>query len=414
MKISEFDKKHEQGPVESDGGQDNIISDNYQINMDKKVSHVSVLRKDAQNGPQSGLQKGPQNEALNDTTDLTQRKLLKILLVKLNFALLFLIISLLIQGFFMIYSDSYYKTYTTPLLDRVHELFQYPPKWVSYKLSNTLIAILTVSFLHLILFNSIYLSIPIICRFLYMLGFFYIVRGILIYVTSIPATLKTCIPLECGNLAFNLLQIVKINLNMVYVCSDLIISGHSFSTTIFLLFSLCYMNNIVLKTIVALFCCVIYAFIIIGFIHYTSDVLLGFLFGIFIFSFYHIMLDLSSQYYIFSKLFEIKIISNKKNVQAKPFFLRLSLVRIFLNIIPLLEGLNYTLDYAINKNSDKSTFCNCEKNSDCDDIPLCSFRKSQTEKKISLTYSDHLFHTYAGDGTFNFLLFKFLRRHKVE
>ncbi|SBS94158.1 sphingomyelin synthase 2, putative (SMS2) [Plasmodium ovale curtisi] len=230
MKIPEFDKKHEQGPVESDGGKDNIISDNYQINMDKKVSHLSVLRKDAQNGPQSGPQKGPQNEGLNDTIDLTQRKLLKILLVKLNFALLFLIFSLFIQGFFMIYSDSYYKTYTTPLLDRVHELFQYPPKWVSYKLSNTLIAILTVSFLQLILFNR----------------------------------------------------------------------------------------------------------------------------------------------------------------------------------------LNYTLDYAINKNSDKSTFCNCEKNSDCDDIPLCSFRKSQTEKKISLTYSDHLFHTYAGDGTFNFLLFKFLRRHKVE
>ncbi|SBT79674.1 sphingomyelin synthase 2, putative [Plasmodium malariae] len=321
MDIGKLDKNYDFASTENEDSKDYTRTNNYQINIERKTSNISILLK----------------ETIYDKKELTEWKLFKILLMKLMFALIFLLISLIIQGFLMIYSDSYYKRYTKPLSDRIHSFFEEPPTWVSYNLSNNLIAVLTLAFLQLILFNSIYLSLAIVCRFLYMLGFFYILRGILIYVTSLPATLETCLPVEKGNLAFNLLQIIKINMNLVYVCSDLIISGHSFSTTIFLLFSLCYMNNILLKIIISLFCCVIYAFIIIGFIHYTSDVLLGFLFAIFIFTFYHIMLDLSSHYYLFSEIFEVKIISNKKNSQAKPFFLRFFYTRIFLKIIPFLE-----------------------------------------------------------------------------
>ncbi|GAW81780.1 sphingomyelin synthase 2 [Plasmodium gonderi] len=396
---TEFKKKtSEHSGTENEDSNNCRDVGNYKINVDVKMSNSPMPKKVK-----------PSNEH-----NLTKWKLFKILVIKFSIALVFLFISLFIQGFFMIYSDSYYKTYTTPLHDRIHTFFEYPPRWISYNLSNNLIALLTLTFIQLILFNSIFLSIAIICRFLYMLGFFYILRGILVYVTSLPATLETCVPLERGNFAFNLLQVAKINMNLVYVCSDLIISGHSFSTTIFLLFSLFYMNNIILKTVIAFFCCFIYALIIIGFIHYTSDVLLGFIFAIFIFTFYHIMLDIFSQYYIFNKLFEIKIISNKKNVQAKPFFLRCFFTRMFLKIIPFIEGLNYTLDYAISKNADLSTFCICEKEFAIDVPEVCSFSKSGKKNKISISFSDHLFHSYAGDGTINFLLFNFLRKIKMD
>ncbi|CRG93827.1 sphingomyelin synthase 2, putative [Plasmodium gallinaceum] len=393
----ELNEKSEEVVTERQSNKNYKMNDIYHINIEKEMNNITISKK----------------ASLNDPNNLTKWKLFRILIIKLIFSLLYLLISLIIQGFFMIYSDSYYKRYTPPLGDRIHDLFEYPPKWASYNLSNNLIAILTVFvFFRLIIFNSVYLSIAIACRFLYMLGSFYILRGILIYVTSLPATLDTCLPLESGSFRFNLLQILKINMNLVYVCSDLIISGHSFSTTLLLMFSLYYMNNVILKIILSLFCCFIYIFIIIGFIHYTSDVLLGLFFGVFIFSFYHIMLDLSSQYYIFCTLFEVKIISNKKNVQAKPFFLRFFLARIFLKIIPFLEGLNYTLNYALNKNNDFSTFCNCE-NYD-KERNLISFCKSSKENKISIYCSDHLFHSYAGDGTISFLSLKFVKMLKVK
>ncbi|CAG9477851.1 sphingomyelin synthase 2, putative [Plasmodium vivax] len=398
---TELKKKNSEQSGRENEDSNSYTSDNYKINVDIKMSNFA-----SSNGA---------NPSDGDIHSLTKWKLFKVLLLRLAIALIFLVISLIIQGFFMIYSDSYYKRYTTPLSDRIHNLFENPPEWISYKLSNNLIALLSITFLQLILFNSVYLSMAIVCRFLYMMGFFYILRGILIYVTSLPATLETCVPLESGNIAFNLLQIIKINMNLVYVCSDLIISGHSFSTTIFLLFALFYVNSVVLKTLITFLCFVIYAFIIVGFIHYTSDVLLGFIFGIFIFTFYHLMLDISSQYYIFNKLFEIKIISNKKNVQAKPFFLRCFFTRVFLKIIPFLEGLNYSLDYALSKNADFSTFCICEKESAMAmPAAACSLQKSSKENKICVNYSDHLFHSYAGDGTINFLLFKFLRRIKMD
>ncbi|KJP85738.1 hypothetical protein AK88_04608 [Plasmodium fragile] len=401
--VTEFkNSNYEQSGRENEGKNSYKTSDNCKINIDIKMSNFA-----SSNGA---------NPSGDDIDGLTKWKLFKVLLLRLAIALTFLVICLIIQGFFMIYSDSYYKRYTTPLSDRIHNLFENPPEWISYELSNNLIGLLSITFVQLILFNSVYLSMAIICRFLYMLGFFYLLRGVLVYVTSLPATLQTCVPLESGNLSFNLLQIIKINMNLVYVCSDLIISGHSFSTTIFLLFALFYMNSVVLKTLITVLCCFIYAFIIIGFIHYTSDVLLGFIFGIFIFTFYHLMLDLSSQYYIFNKLFEIKIISNKKCVQAKPFFLRCFFTRVFLKIIPLLEGLNYSIDYALSKNADLSTFCICETEfaMNMPATACSSSHKSSTENKICINYSDHLFHSYAGDGTINFLLFKFLRRIKMD
>ncbi|CAA9989079.1 sphingomyelin synthase 2, putative [Plasmodium knowlesi strain H] len=401
MTIEFKGENYEQSRKENEDRNGYTTGDNYKINVDIKMSNFA-----SSNGT---------NTSNGDMHNLTKWKLFKVLFLRLAIALIFLVISLIIQGFFMIYSDSYYKRYTTPLSDRIHNLFENPPEWISYNLSNNLIALLSITFVQLILFNSVYLSMAIVCRFLYMLGFFYLLRGVLIYVTSLPATLETCVPLESGNFAFNLLQIVKINMNLVYVCSDLIISGHSFSTTIFLLFALFYMNNVVLKTLITFLCCFIYAFIIIGFIHYTSDVLLGFTFGIFIFTFYHLMLDMSAQYYIFNKLFEIKIISNKKNVQAKPFFLRCFLTRVFIRIIPLLEGLNYSIDYAISKNSDLSIFCICEKEFAMSmPATACSSQESSEENKICVNYSDHLFHSYAGDGTINFLLFKFLKTIKVN
>ncbi|CRH00887.1 sphingomyelin synthase 2, putative [Plasmodium relictum] len=399
MKNTEAMEANDKGEevIEIQNNKNYKMNCNYHINICNEMDNVTISRK----------------ATLNDPYDLSKWKLFRILIIKLAFSLLYLIVSLIIQGFLMIYSDSYYKRYTPPLSDRIHELFEYPPKWASYNLSNNLIAILTVFVVfRLIVFNSIYLSIAIICRFIYMLGSFYILRGILIYVTSLPATLETCLPLESGNIHFNLLQILKINMNLVYVCSDLIVSGHSFSTTLLLMFSLYYMNSVTLKIILSLFCCFIYVFIIIGFIHYTSDVLLGLFFGVFIFSLYHIMLDLSSQYYLFSTLFEVKIVSNKKDVQAKPFFLRFFLARMFLKIIPFLEGLNYTMNYAINENNDFSTFCNCENYSK--DRNLISFHKSSKENKISIYCSDHLFHSYAGDGTINFLLFKFVRLINIK
>ncbi|SOV12660.1 sphingomyelin synthase 2, putative [Plasmodium sp. gorilla clade G2] len=401
MDFKKLSKIYEESVTDSENDKSSIGTDMYEINMNRKMSNLSISR----------------NSTINEEEILSEYRLCKILLIKLIFALLFLLISLIIQGFFMIYSDSYYKSNTQPLSDRIHDLFVNPPHWITYKLSNTLIAILTLSFIKIILFNSIYLSIAIVCRFIYIIGSFYIIRGILIYVTSLPATLDTCSPLESGNFLFNLLQIIKINTNLVYVCADLIVSGHSFSTTIFLMFSFYYINNKIIKFIIFIFSCFIYAIIIIGFIHYTSDVLLGIIFGVFMFSFYHIMLDISSQYYIFNKLFEIKIISNNKNIHAKPFFLRFFVSRIFFKIIPYLEGLNYTLDYAINKNNDLSNFCNCDNNNNNNNnnnnkIPLFSFYKPIREDKIIINYSDHLYHSYAGDGTINFLFWKFIKNIK--
>ncbi|ANQ08252.1 Uncharacterized protein PCOAH_00026020 [Plasmodium coatneyi] len=401
MTIEFRGKKYKQSGRENEGSNSYTTADKYKVNVDIKMSNFASS--DGTNASDGNIHK------------LTKWKLFKVLLLRLAIGFIFLVISLIIQGFFMLYSESYYKRYTTPLSDRIHNLFENPPEWISYKLTNNLIALLSITFVHLILSNSVFLSMAIVCRFLYMLVFFYLLRGVLIYVTSLPATLETCVPLESGNFAFNLLQVIRININLLNLCSDLIISGHSFSTTIFLLFALFYMNNVVLKTLISFLCCLIYAFIIIGFIHYTSDVLLGFIFGIFIFTFYHLMLDISAQYYIFNKLFEIKIISNRKNVQAKPFFLRCFLTRVFIKIIPFLEGLNYSIDYAISKNADLSTFCICEDFA-MGSMPAtaCSSQESSKLNKICVNYSDHLFHSYAGDGTMNFLLFKFLKRIKMD
>ncbi|SBS87085.1 sphingomyelin synthase 2, putative (SMS2) [Plasmodium malariae] len=213
MDIDKLDKNYDFASTENEDSKDYTRTNNYQINIERKTSNISILLK----------------ETIYDKKELTEWKLFKILLMKLMFALIFLLISLIIQGFLMIYSDSYYKRYTKPLSDRIHSFFEEPPTWVSYNLSNNLIAVLTLAFLQLILFNR----------------------------------------------------------------------------------------------------------------------------------------------------------------------------------------LNYTLDYAINKKTDKSTFCNCENNYNSDE-PLCSFRKSYKENKISLHCSDHIFHAYAGDGNINFLLFKFLRNVKRE
>ncbi|ETB60880.1 hypothetical protein YYC_01845 [Plasmodium yoelii 17X] len=402
METPQFNKEDDRPKSENDKNSNYIINENSQINKDIELNEMSIKK----------------DEDINNSKCLTEWKLFKILFIKLMISFGFFIISLFIQSFLMIYSDSYYKKDTTPLSDRVHELVGHPPKWVSYNLSNILVGLLSITFIQLILFNSIYLSIAIICRFLYMHGFFYILRGILIYITSLPATLKTCIPLERGNIGFNLLQVLKLNFNLLYVCSDLIVSGHSFTATIFLLFIFCYMDNVVLKIITGLLSCCIYSVLIVGFIHYTSDVLLGILFGFFIFGLYHIALDLSSLHYIISTLYDVRSISNNKennNFEAKPFFLRFFLLRILVGIIPQLEGLHHTLDYAMNKNSDKSGFCSCGHNSNTHNKPIDDlFKKPQIKEKLLFGYSNHLYHAYAGDGKHNFLLFKFFGPHPKE
>ncbi|CXI64839.1 sphingomyelin synthase 2, putative [Plasmodium berghei] len=401
MEIPKFNKEDDRPKSENDKNSNYIINGNCQINKDIELNEMPVKK----------------DEDINNSNCLTEWKLFKILFTKLMISFSFFIISLFIQSFFMIYSDSYYKRYTIPLSDRVHELVGHPPKWVTYNLSNSLVGLLSITFIQLILFNSIYLSIAIICRFLYMHGFFYILRGILIYITSLPATLKTCIPLERGNIGFNLLQVVKLNFNLLYVCSDLIVSGHSFTSTIFLLFIFCYMDNVVIKVITALLSCFVYSVLIVGFIHYTSDVLLGILFGFFIFGLYHIALDLSSLHYIISTLYDVRSISNNKEnnkFEAKPFFLRCFLLRILLGIIPRLEGLHHTLDYAMNRNSNKSEFCNCEHNSSTHSRSIDLFKRPHIKEKLLFGHSNHLYHAYAGDGKHNFLLFKFFGPHPKE
>ncbi|CAD2095338.1 sphingomyelin synthase 2, putative [Plasmodium vinckei brucechwatti] len=393
MKFLKFNKNDDHPKTENDENSNYIINGNCQIHKDIELNEMSIKK----------------DEDISNSKCLTKWKLLKILLTKLLISFVFFIVALFIQSFLMIYSDSYYIRYTTPLSDRLHELIGSPPKWVSYNLSNILVGLLSITFIQLILFNSIYLSIAIMCRFLYMHGFFYILRGTLLYITSLPATLKTCIPLERGDIGFNLLQVVKLNLNLVSVCTDLILSGHSFTTTIFLLFIFCYMDNVVLKIITALLSCFVYSSLIVGFIHYTSDVILGTLFGFFIFGLYHLLLDLSSLHYIISTLYDIRGISNNKenkNAEAKPFFLRCFLLRNLLGIIPRLEGLHHTLDYAMNQNSDTLGFCNCEHNLNEDDAHIDLYKKHQIKEKLLFGHSNHLSHVYAGDGKHNFLLFK--------
>ncbi|SCM22531.1 sphingomyelin synthase 2, putative [Plasmodium chabaudi adami] len=392
MKFPNFNKEDDRPKAENDENSNYIINGNSQIHKDIELNEMSIKN----------------DEDINNSKCLTKWKLLKILLTKLIIAFVFFLVALFIQSFLMIYSDSYYIRYTTPLSDRIHSFICSPPKWASYNLSNILVGILSITFIQLILFNSIYLSIAIMCRFLYMHGLLYILRGTLLYITSIPATLKTCTPLERGSIAFNLLQVVKLNLNLVPVCTDLIVSGHSFTVTIFLLFVFCYMDNVILKVITALLSCFIYSLLIIGFIHYTSDVILGMLFGFSIFGLYHLLLDLSSLHYIISKIYDVRGISNNKENanEAKPFFLRCFLLRSLLGIIPRLEGLHYTLDYAMNQDSDKLGFCNCENNSREDDVPIDAFKRSQIKEKLLLGHSNHISHVYAGDGKHNFLLFK--------
>ncbi|KEG02638.1 sphingomyelin synthase 2, putative [Plasmodium vinckei vinckei] len=394
MKFLKFNKEDDRPKTENDENGNYIINDNCQINKDIELNEISIKK----------------DEDISNPKCLTKWKLLKILLTKLIISFGFFIISLFIQSFFMIYSDSYYIPYTAPLNDRIHTMLGgSPPKWASYNLANSLVGLLSVTFAQLIIFNSIYLSIAIICRFFYMHGLFYLLRGILLYITSLPATLKTCIPLENGNIGFKLLQVLKMNLNLVSVCTDLIVSGHTFTTTIFLLFVFCYVDNVILKIITALLSCFIYSILIIGFIHYTSDVVLGILIGFFIFGLYHILLDLSSLHYITSTLYDVRGISSKKenkNFEGKPFFLRSFLLRNLMGIIPLLEGLHYTLDYAMNQNSDTFGFCNCENNLNEDGVPIDLFKEPQVKDKSFFGYSNHLSHVYAGDGKHNFLLFK--------
>ncbi|GAB67309.1 hypothetical protein PCYB_113300 [Plasmodium cynomolgi strain B] len=322
-----------------------------------------------------------------------KKKMLKILYIRLIYALLFTIFGVLVQCYFIILSDTYYKTGDEPLRDRVHELYKEVPSFMKTAFINSSIAFfLIITLLRFGLFSPLLISISMLIRLLLMLSSIYCVRSIFIYVTTIPCPIPTCQPVRNKNLIENLYTTYLIITAQVYECTDLIISGHTAFTTVFKFFWMFYEKKTYIKAVIFLYCLFIYGMIVISRFHYTVDVLMGYVFGSTFFLFYHSMLEIAAKRYAKHRSFSLK-----NSNYAASFVERCAVFTYFIRIIGFMEGLDYRLNMAASYDKEWNCFCPCK--------PVNAkgliTKKRTVNNEEYCDFSDHFYHSYAGSGSFD-------------
>ncbi|CAA9989080.1 sphingomyelin synthase 1, putative [Plasmodium knowlesi strain H] len=322
-----------------------------------------------------------------------KRKMLKTLYIRLIYALLYTIFGILIQCYFIILSDTYYKTGDEPLKDRVHELYKEVPSFMKAAFINSnIMFFLIITLLRFGLFSPILISISMFIRLLLMLSSIYCVRSIFIYVTTIPCPIPTCQPVRNKNLLENLYTTYLIITAQVYECTDLIISGHTAFTTVLKFFWMFYEKKIYIKAVLFLYCLFIYGMIVISRFHYTVDVLMGYVFGSTVFLFYHCLLEIAAKRYAKHGSFSIK-----NSNYAASFVERCAVFTYFIQIIGFMEGLEHRLNMAASYDKEWNCFCPCK--------PVNAkgliIKKRTMNNEEYCDFSDHFYHSYAGSGSFD-------------
>ncbi|VWU51855.1 sphingomyelin synthase 1, putative [Hepatocystis sp. ex Piliocolobus tephrosceles] len=330
-----------------------------------------------------------------------KNKLYKALFVRIIYVLIYGIFCVTLQCYFIILSDTYYKTGETPLKDRVHEIFSEKPSFMTTPfVNNQIIFFLIITLLRFGLFVPFSLGITIYIRIIVMFSTTYLLRTIFIYSTTIPCPVPTCVPLENKCILHNLYSIYLIITAKVYECTDLIISGHTAFTTILQLMWFFYEKRIYLKVIVFIFSFYIYAIIIISRFHYTVDVLMGYMFGTFIFLTYHLTLDTAVKRYALNKTFKII-----KTGYPLSFFDRSGIFNFFVRMIAYVEALECRMNISVSYNKEWRSFCSCNPvNSES----LVIYKKNENNEQLHY-FSSHFYHSYAGDGSFDLTTIRYIK-----
>ncbi|KJP85737.1 hypothetical protein AK88_04607 [Plasmodium fragile] len=322
-----------------------------------------------------------------------KKKMLKILYIRLIYAVLFTIFGILVQCYFIILSDTYYKIGDEPLKDRIHELYKEVPSFMKTAFINSnIMFFLIITLLRFGLFSPLLISISMFIRLLLMLSSIYCVRSIFIYVTTIPCPIATCQPVRNKSLLENLYTTYLIITAQVYECTDLIISGHTAFTTVLKFFWMFYEKKIYIKAVLFLYCLFIYGMIVISRFHYTVDVLMGYVFGSTVFIFYHSLLEIAAKRYAKHRSFSIK-----NSNYAASFVERCAVFTYFIKIIGFMEGLEHRLNMAASYDKEWNCFCPCK--------PVNAkgliTKKRTVNNEEYCDFSDHFYHSYAGSGSFD-------------
>ncbi|SCN61220.1 sphingomyelin synthase 1, putative [Plasmodium chabaudi chabaudi] len=374
---------------------------NYGQNEEEEKRVNNVYLQVSTHGASVDIEKGgepiPQNI-------LDKKFIYNIFYIRTLYAIIFFTVGVFIQCYFIILSDEHYNTGETPLKDRMHELFKKPDFMTQQFVNSSILSLMWISFLRFGLFSPALLAITMFIRTALILGFIYATRSIFIYCTTIPCPVSTCQPVVYNGFLQNLYTIYLIIVAKVYECTDLIISGHTCFTTLFLLIWLYYEKNVFLRLAVFLYSTYLYLLIIISRFHYSVDVLLGICYGSTVFIFYHWFLDIAAKRYVINKSF-----CSKHPAFKGPFSDRNIIINYFIQIIGYMEGLNYRLDIAMHYDKELSTFCPCKPvNSQALIIP------NNSGTMESYVFSEHFYHSYAGDGSFDLSTIKyFVRKFKL-
>ncbi|SCP05021.1 sphingomyelin synthase 1, putative [Plasmodium ovale] len=339
-----------------------------------------------------------------------RRKMFRIIFVRLLYTMLFFLVAIFIQCYFIILSDNHYKTGEQPLKDRIHEMYKEAPSFMNTAFINSnILFLLILTFLRFGLFFPILLSISIFIRFTTMLSFIYCIRSIFIYVTTLPCPIPTCQPMKNKSFMENLYTSYLIITAQVYECTDLIISGHTAFTTILKYIWFFYEKNIYIKIAIFFHVMYIFALIIISKFHYTVDVLMGYVFGSGIFLCYHGLLDVAAKRYAINRSFSIKScsISYSQNQEyASSFVDRNVLFNYLIRIIAYLEALDHRLNISLSYDKEWSSFCPCK--------PVNSkglvVKKKNANNEEYYDFSEHFYHSYAGNGNFNLSTLKNIQK----
>ncbi|SOV12659.1 sphingomyelin synthase 1, putative [Plasmodium sp. gorilla clade G2] len=322
-----------------------------------------------------------------------KKKMLKIFLTRLFYATIIGIIGICIQCYFIILSDTYYKTGDEPLKDRMHEIFKEIPAFMNTPFVNgSIMFFLFITLLRFGLFCPLLLSITILIRIILMLSFIYCIRSFFIYVTTLPCPIPTCQPLKHKTFVENLYTFYLIITAQVYECTDLVISGHTAFTTLLTFFWFFYERNIYVKTTIFFYSIYIYIIIIISRFHYTVDVLMGYVFGGSVFLFYHYLIDVAARRYALNTS-----VYPQTYGFSGSFTDRFRVFQYFIRALTYLEALDHRMKFALSYDKEWNCFCTC--------VPVNKssllIKKKNVRNEEYYDFSEHFYHSYAGNGTYN-------------
>lgn len=321
-----------------------------------------------------------------------KKKIYKTMFLRILYVFLLFCVSLYIQCYSIILSDTYYETGETPLKDRLHEVIPNGENYINASIINGCIGVLfTITFIRFGIFCPFLLSLAILLRTIFLLSLIYLIRSLFIYVTTLPCPIRTCVPVEKRNFWENLYTGYLIVFAKVYECTDLIISGHTAFTTTLLNFWIVYEQSIYAKLGILLFAIVIFFFIIISKFHYTVDVLIGYMFASAIFYLYHGCLDIAAKRYAIYGSFK------QQTNYPKSFLERVLFLDLLIQAVASIEALKCRLDISLEHDRKWPAFCPCESNTSKNFF----IKSCGSNGEVICELGEHFYHSYAGTGVCN-------------